>query len=355
MKAVKKIVCGLLTLALVVTIFAGNGMEARAAESVKIELTYIYVDNSGNNSLYIDTQYVPVGTTWGEFFTNYSICYESGAISNANEANNWELDVQNRAYNDTAEYYDNTIVNFNQYSDAAYVTFRGVPSDYKDAFYCFEVWQNGSCIDSGTNFQFVIPSAYVYGGDESIEYAKNNIGIHGYIAGYCNATGATWEVTALRESIEGLWDGYLVSITMPDSSVGCSTAVNSSSNVSNESSVKEEPQTPENNYSVFQEATKANVDTAIAQATKAAQEAAASGTKAVVNPIAIDTGVWISFKGDVYQKLQDSGLPVQITFRYQGVRYRVDIPAGADLMSLVDDNGYCGFLNLMAHFGGTVL
>ena len=111
-------------------------------------------------------------------------------------------------------------------------------------------------------------------------------------------------------------------------------------------------QTPENNYGVFQESIKTSVDTAIAQA---AQQAAATGTAADVKPIAIDTGVWISFKGDVYQKLQDSGLPVQITFRYRGVRYRVDIPAGADLMSLVDENGYCGFLNLMAHFGGTVL
>lgn len=118
-----------------------------------------------------------------------------------------------------------------------------------------------------------------------------------------------------------------------------------------------EPQTAENNYNVFQEETIKNVEKAIAEATTAAANAAvsASGAASTNTPIAIDTGVWISFKGNVYQKLQDSGLPVQISFMYKGERYRVDIPAGADLMSLVDENGYCGFLNLMAHFGGTKL
>lgn len=101
----------------------------------------------------------------------------------------------------------------------------------------------------------------------------------------------------------------------------------------------EEPQTAENNYIVFHDTVKKMIkDTAAGQGT-----------------ITIDTKNWISFRGDVYQELQNSGRPVQITFTYRGNRYRVDIPAGADLMSLVDENGYCGFLNLMAHFGGTKL
>ncbi len=127
------------------------------------------------------------------------------------------------------------------------------------------------------------------------------------------------------------------------------------SNESASEPAKEVVQTPENNYSVFQEATVKNVEKAIEVAAANAVQAAATGTRAVAEPVKIDTGVWISFKGNVYQKLQDSGLPVQITFMYKGQRYRVDIPAGADLMSLVDENGYCGFLNLMAHFGGTKL
>ena len=101
----------------------------------------------------------------------------------------------------------------------------------------------------------------------------------------------------------------------------------------------EEPQTAENNYVVFHDTVKKMIkDTAAGQGT-----------------ITIDTKNWISFRWDVYQELQDSGRPVQITFSYRGERYRVDIPAGADLMTLVDENGYCGFLNLMAHFGGTKL
>ena len=172
--------------------------------------------------------------------------------------------------------------------------------------------------------------------------------IHDYIINYCNVPGATWDITAPWTPSEGKWEGYLVSINLP---AGSSASSSSDNNSSNESSAKEEVQTPENNYGVFQESVKASIDKAITEAAKAA----ASGTTTTVNPITIDTGVWISFKGDVYQKLQDSGLPVQITFRYKGERYRVDIPAGADLMSLVDENGYCGFLNLMAHFGGTKL
>lgn len=107
----------------------------------------------------------------------------------------------------------------------------------------------------------------------------------------------------------------------------------------------EEPQTAENNYIVFHDTVKKMIKDA----------AAGQGTTAGQGTITIDTKNWISFRGDVYQELQDSGRPVQITFTYRGNRYRVDIPAGADLMSLVDENGYCGFLNLMAHFGGTKL
>lgn len=106
-----------------------------------------------------------------------------------------------------------------------------------------------------------------------------------------------------------------------------------------------EPQTAENNYVVFHDTVKKMIKDA----------AAGQGTTAGQGTITIDTKNWISFRGDVYQELQNSGRPVQITFTYRGNRYRVDIPAGADLMSLVDENGYCGFLNLMAHFGGTKL
>ena len=109
------------------------------------------------------------------------------------------------------------------------------------------------------------------------------------------------------------------------------------------------PQTAENNYGVFQEDVMKQVQN-VTEASVSEGSGQSSQT-----PVVIDTGVWYSFKENVYQTLQDSNRPIQITFCYKGERYRVDIPAGADLMSLVDENGYCGFLNLMAHFGGTKL
>lgn len=112
----------------------------------------------------------------------------------------------------------------------------------------------------------------------------------------------------------------------------------------------EVPQTPENNYGLFQD----KIRNIIADVEKKTQTDSTVANPSS-DPIVLDTGNWVSFKGDVYQKLQDSGRPIQITFRYKGKHYRVDIPAGADLMSLVDENGYCGFMNLMAHFGGTEL
>lgn len=112
----------------------------------------------------------------------------------------------------------------------------------------------------------------------------------------------------------------------------------------------EVPQTPENNYGLFQD----KISNMIADIEKKTQTDSTVANPSS-DPIVLDTGNWVSFKGDVYQKLQDSGRPIQITFRYKGKHYRVDIPAGADLMSLVDENGYCGFMNLMAHFGGTEL
>ena len=112
----------------------------------------------------------------------------------------------------------------------------------------------------------------------------------------------------------------------------------------------EVPQTPENNYGLFQD----KISNMIADIEKKTQTDSTVANPSS-DPIVLDTGNWVSFKGDVYQKLQDSGRPIQITFRYKGKHYRVDIPADADLMSLVDENGYCGFMNLMAHFGGTEL
>ncbi len=321
-------------------------------EPVMVEATYIYVDENGNTATYMDTQYVAAGTTWGEFFDTYTMCYAEGKIPYVHPGiatDSWETYVQNMKYENLSDCYSKVIKKFNDYCDAAFLTFYGMPSNYKHAYFCFEAIQDGNYIDSGTGYDFLIPSDLEYGSAEAFDFAKRNLGIHPYIMNYCNMPGATWEMTAPWSAKEEyMWDGYLVTITIP---TGAFTPASSNSASSNTSNVKQEVQTPENNYAVFQESVKTKIDLAIAEALKAAT----AGTSSAKATITIDTGVWISFKGDVYQKMQDSGLPVQITFRYKGARYRVNIPAGADLMSLVDENGYCGFLNLMAHFGGTKL
>lgn len=44
-----------------------------------------------------------------------------------------------------------------------------------------------------------------------------------------------------------------------------------------------------------------------------------------------------------------------IKYRYEGKRYTVTIPAGSDVFSLIDENGYCGFRTLDSQFGGSEL
>ncbi|WP_029231446.1 InlB B-repeat-containing protein [Butyrivibrio sp. VCB2006] len=48
-------------------------------------------------------------------------------------------------------------------------------------------------------------------------------------------------------------------------------------------------------------------------------------------------------------------LAINIVFRHDGVKKRVVIPPGYDVKSLLDENGYCGFLRLAAILGYTIL
>lgn len=107
------------------------------------------------------------------------------------------------------------------------------------------------------------------------------------------------------------------------------------------------PETPETHYGSFQEDAVNKVQAAIANVNKAV----ANGTTNQTTDVKLDTGVWVSFNKSVYEEIQKCNVPVSITFIYQGTRYTVTIPAYADVLSLVDENGYCGFLNLGAHYG----
>lgn len=214
--SVQKLCAGIVTFALALAMMCTPmfTQKVNAQEQVKIEITYIYVNNAGNNSMYVDTQYVPTGTNWGEFFNSYNKCYQNGTITNANGNNAWEFDVQNVKYSSEDQYYSKVIKNFNQYTDCAYVTFYGLPSDYKHANYAFSYYHKGQFVDAGTNYHLLIPKAYAYGSEQAIAYAKENIKMHEYITRYCNIPGAKVEFTAPYQDNDGTkWDGYIVNIT----------------------------------------------------------------------------------------------------------------------------------------------
>lgn len=195
--------------------------EVYAAEQVKIEISYIYVNDSGENSLYVDTQYVPAGTNWGTFFGTYQKCFENGTITDADANNAWEVHVQNIQYSNTDSYYLQEICNFNRYSDCAYVTFYGYPETYEHAFFSFEYLENDELIDSGTGWDLLMPVRYVYGSDEALAFVRRNAGIYDYIAEICNKEGAqvTVEAPFSPTEMEGRWKGYKLEIVVTPAAV----------------------------------------------------------------------------------------------------------------------------------------
>lgn len=128
----------------------------------------------------------------------------------------------------------------------------------------------------------------------------------------------------------------------------CDTSDSSSDDKKEEESKPvEPPKTPETHYGMFQEDAIRRLNLAIENINKAVTNGTTNQTKKVE----LNTGVWVSFHKSVYEEIQKCTVPVSISFIYQGTRYVVTIPANADVLSLVDENGFCGFLNLGAHYG----
>lgn len=73
--------------------------------------------------------------------------------------------------------------------------------------------------------------------------------------------------------------------------------------------------------------------------------------------IKIETSKWISFHKMVMQALADRpDVSLEVSFldgEYKGNRVSFTIPAGTDTLSLLDDNGFAGFLYLAGKFGTT--
>lgn len=76
--------------------------------------------------------------------------------------------------------------------------------------------------------------------------------------------------------------------------------------------------------------------------------------KAQVNgTVTLKTDMWVSFYASVIDTLKARpDVTLVVNYFYQGVRYTMTIPAGADLSALVDSEGYYGFRYLDLFFPG---
>ena len=73
---------------------------------------------------------------------------------------------------------------------------------------------------------------------------------------------------------------------------------------------------------------------------------------ALEEQVTICTDRWISFDGRVAKALADRpDVSVKLAYRYKGEAYALEIPAGEDWISLLDENGFCGFRYLDQLFG----
>lgn len=69
--------------------------------------------------------------------------------------------------------------------------------------------------------------------------------------------------------------------------------------------------------------------------------------------LTIETGIWVSFHKSIMAALAEKpDLNLTINYTYQHKKYTVTIPAGTDVMALLNEDGYCGFRYLDQQFGG---
>jgi hypothetical protein len=74
--------------------------------------------------------------------------------------------------------------------------------------------------------------------------------------------------------------------------------------------------------------------------------------------VEIKSNLWFCFNSKILDAIAEKNakqepVNVQISYIYQHKPYTVTIPAGYDVQSLADDNGYCGFMYLLSIFGET--
>lgn len=81
-------------------------------------------------------------------------------------------------------------------------------------------------------------------------------------------------------------------------------------------------------------------------------EAADAIRSAQTGQVIIDTERWISFDRTVLEVIAERrDVTIIVNYKYQGKKYSVTIPSGADVSGLADENGFCGFRYLDQVFG----
>lgn len=162
-------------------------------------------------------------------------------------------------------------------------------------------------------------------------------------------------VNALEAAIKVSDGSNYVAPSVPSGPCG-GPATPETSAAPSEPTVEEVVKTPENDHNTFMETTTADVNKAleqINQAVAAGDTAKAESLRA--EGVTVDTGVWYSYNLSVYEQIEKAGIPVTLKFTYGGLRWKVTIPAGAKVTELCDEKGWCGFLNLAAHYGFELL
>ena len=179
MKIMKKVLCGLIATAMCVGTLVVTGLDAKAAEEVKIDIEYLYINESGDNVFVNKIVSVPEGTTWGEFFEEGSYLPEA-VVSDAIAGAKWTPTIQ-RIIDSYDMQKDKVITRFNQYTDTALLEFYGYTGDYKEVAFGFETIFEGECVDSGTGGTLILPTKYEFGSEEAIKYFENNYKVIDYL------------------------------------------------------------------------------------------------------------------------------------------------------------------------------
>lgn len=126
----------------------------------------------------------------------------------------------------------------------------------------------------------------------------------------------------------------------------------SSSSSDNSSSVSYVSQTIYNSYIIFQKTIAEDFTKEINK-----QLSVIAVNPEAAKAITFDTNVWMSFDKKTMTAIKNSPVDVVVKFRdpITKIRYQVVIPAGTDTTSLLNEEGYCGFMYLAKNFGAMII